>query len=49
LISPQTALPQTVYLVLRGSTSKGKVRRGIKGVRGGEVEGKGVDIAWPDL
>jgi len=41
LISPQTALPQTVYLVLRGSTSKGKVRRGIKGVREEKWRGRG--------
>jgi len=65
-----TALPQTLWLDLRGPTSKGEEGRGRKGEnrrkgpkgrrwkggkggkergKGREVEGEGVDIAWPRL
>jgi len=48
-------LPQTLQLVLRSATSKGKKGRGREGKMEAkemckkEVEGEGVDIAWLDL
>ena len=38
-------------LDLKGATSTGKAGKGKEGKvpRGGEMEGEGVDIAWPDL